>query len=76
MARHFASPRRCPAQIGSVSKKLHLMDKPARPGPPVVLLDRCRVAITAQEGGTVGIVAEGNYSAHNDLRIPPGNNYT
>ena len=72
MARHFASPRRCPAQIGSVSKKLHLMDKPARPGPPVVLLDRCRVAVAAQEGGTVGIVAEGNHGAHNDSGSPQG----
>ena len=48
------------------------MDKPARPGSPVVLLDRCRVAIAAQESGTVGIVAERNHSAYNDLRIPQG----
>jgi hypothetical protein len=58
--------------IGSVSKKLHLAVKPARPRPPVVLLESRSAAIATQQRSVARIIPERNYSAYDGFGIPRG----
>jgi len=62
--------------IGSVSKKLHLVDKPARPRLPFVLLESRGVAIATQQRCVAKIISERNHSAYDGFRIPPGHDQT